>query len=1825
MQGDQAKTTSIHSLPRLIGAIVLGVVSSSGSPPLHAQTTTGTDGGVVYSSDNVYPAAGAGSYSAQGSSYNAYIGAHMRARYNTRSYGQTRGNLDLGTSKFYQTDDGLWFMDGQVTINDDSGIGYNVGFGYRFLTLPLLPNSPDQTKIAGVSFWSDGSSTINDHFVSQAGMSLEYLGDRWDLRGNASIPFEDSLTGRFQSTGDIAFSGDFLVQQTIAGVDEPLALAEAEIARRLGDLSAWALAGVYTLDGDTTDTTGYKLGLRGMVTPDISLQFAVTDDDFFGTNAVMNLTWFIGRSRGDVSQIPWECRRMREPVIRNDYVAIAQRTATSGVALTGDVNGDGSTELIRITHVDSTAAAGGDGSFENPLNDLGDINSASQDNSIVLVHSGSSFNGQQPAALRDGQSMLGEGAGVTHTVLTTQFGSVDIPETAPGAQAGAIPTITNAASDAITLAATTTEVSNLSISGGDRAIAAGPDGNVGANLNNLTIANTTGNGIELTPGTFLLNPADPTSTQAALAPIISQVTFSNIGGNDIDLDSTSPAPALPFTEFITISDVTSTGGAGSSIVMQNNTAAATIAVSNTTITGKGGSGVVITDSDATHNFTNVDITDTAGNAAGEGAFSVMGGTASVNYTGSITQSSNASALAVTEHTTGSLAFSESTTGAGVITATNGDGLQFVNADGEYTFNNRVTLAGGDAGIDILEGTDGSDGTFTFAEGSITKVVGSTDAAIRVESGGAALSYTGLITQPVNNATIEVVGAPGTPHTGALVFNESTAGAGVINTTNGTGLQFDEADGTYTFNSAVTLDGNLGAGTQIDINTDSDGTFTFADASITNADATGLNINGGSSVVTYTGTINQAAFNQAAVMVTDHAGATAALTVAAPIGTTDAITASTGTGLQFSNADGDYNFASGVQLTGANTVVNIVAGSDAVNGSEGNFMFADTNVATGAAGDTAFTLASSTADVDFSGTIDQTSANRAVSITNHTTGTVQFNEFTAGTDVITGTNSEGILLSDADGNYNFLGGVTLTGGAQGIDVLSDSDGVIIFTDATITNPTDEAIHIDGGSSSVVLSGEITKNTPGATVLVSGGHGGTSSDSMIGAGLTISAATGATDAINTTNGTGLQFNNADGTYIFNNSVVLNGGDAGIDISNNSAGIFTFTDTTITNPTNEAISIDGGSAAVTFTGEIAKNSAGATVEVTGGHGGNAFDGTTAAGLTVNAATGATNAINATNGTGLQFDNADGVYNFNDSVVLDSNNTADTGIDILNGSDGDFTFANTTIDDVNGIALAIDGGSSDVEFTGSITQDNNFAAVSVSGGHGGTSTGGGPAGLLIAASTAATNSIEATSGTGLQFDNADAVYRMNGNILLNGGDAGVDIVGGSSGTFTFLDSTSTITNPTGDAFVVANSNAGVTYNGTITNNSGNAVRIESNTGGNADFNGQITDTASGLLVQNNTGGQFTFNGGSDLDTTTNTAVTLATNTGTTIGFQNLDINTTTGDGFSANATEGLSITGSGNTITTTTGTGLSLVDTTVAAAGVTLDSVSVDGAVNGVVLNNVTGGAVTIGSPGGAVGAGGTIQNTTGAGVLITNVQAATLNSMEIGTAGATNDGVELVHDNGAAFNVTINDSTIRNTSGQGVSLTGTGAGVVTLGLNGNTIDNNTQESILLDLNNNVSVANITIGSGNQVTNSNNEEALLLTAAGGNGKTVNLLINGSTFANDDPTAPGVDLQANGSVNLNATVTNNFFNSSDAVSGRPIEISANNGAANVRLNLRDNNATAASGGDEYFLVRTAGTFSIQDLTTAAPDDVETINGGDFNFGGGIGNFNNDPGGIPTP
>jgi hypothetical protein len=314
---------------------------------------------------------------------------------------------------------------------------------------------------------------------------------------------------------------------------------------------------------------------------------------------------------------------------------------------------------------------------------------------------------------------------------------------------------------------------------------------------------------------------------------------------------------------------------------------------------------------------------------------------------------------------------------------------------------------------------------------------------------------------------------------------------------------------------------------------------------------------------------------------------------------------------------------------------------------------------------------------------------------------------------------------------------------------------------------------------------------------------------------------------------------------------------------------------------------------------------------------------------------------------------------------------------------------------AVGINGGSVALTYSGVVTKTSGGSLVNVSN-HTGALTFSG--------------AMSASAGDGFQFDNADGTYNVVGAVTLNGGDAGIDILNGSAGNFSFANAP--ITGPTGIAFRVNGGNGTIAHSGAISkNNAGVAVDIQGRTGGSVTLNGNITASAGagGILVQNCSGGTNAFNGATkSLSTGVNPGVNLVNNTGATINFTGggLGITTTSGIGFNATGGGTVSLTtgANNNTVTTTTGIGVNIVNTTIGGSGVTFRSIAVNGASSGIVLNNtgtaLGNGGLTVTGNGSTLDSGGVIQNTANDGIQLISTRDVSLNGIRLQDNGS--DGI-------------------------------------------------------------------------------------------------------------------------------------------------------------------------------------------------------------------------------
>lgn len=1183
-----------------------------------------------------------------------------------RGIGDIMSNTAIGGNQFKFLDNGLRMITAEFQITEYSDPVGSVGVQRRFWL--------NDFTAAGAGFYYDAMRSFYGNTFQSAGFHFELFRDNWTIRSNLKLPVgqrtQHAITYDVMNTSQPFFLGNNIgVGMQSFRIDETaMRTIDIEIARAL--FNGEVYAGFHNFDAEVGESSsGPHGGFRGNITPNLATNIGISQDPAFGTNFFGGFTWFFGG--GNVAGQTVE-EKMTTPVERDKQGVINEvntQMASSFVPLTA------AGQAITFNHVRSGSS--GDGTFENPFGSLADADSDADknDRNVVYLHSGSVFNSDS-YALAPNQRFLGEGDNNLHQITTDQLGVITVPD---GNGSGlARPIINNSTTGLVVN--DRTEVSNVQFDNANIAIqATNLNGNV--DLNRTSIANSV-QGIQVQGG----------SGQFTIADV--EIRDSNIG---LAINNSSSNFVVNDSAFNQVS--------GIGLAAFNHTGQINI---NRGEFNNGATGVRIIG--GTTQLTLQDTTLTDQTATG---IDLQNGASTVNIVGAsrLAQSTAGSTIQVSGGHAGSVSLQAGST----IVTTNGDGLQFADANGTYEFTGVTTLNGGDAGIDIL---GNSTGTFTF---STTTITDSTGPGLNIDGGAATVNFGGLsqLSQSSNNSGVAIGGG----HSGQVTFGSATR----INATNGDGLQFDNANGTYDFRGDVQLNGG-DAG--IDILGNSTGTFTFSDTHITDPTGNALLVDGGSSNVTFDGlsTINK------------------------------------------------NNPGSTVRVQGGH-----------------------------------------------SGVID----------------------FRSGTE-IEATDGDGLQFENANGQYDFRGAVTLNGVDEGIDISGNSAGTFSFSNTSIIEPSGTAINIVGGSSTVDFVGtsRIFTTNAGSVLNVQGGHTG-------------SVLFGPATNVIATNGDGLQFDNADGSYDFRGVIRLNGGDAGIDIIGGSAGTFTFADSTvITNPTGAAVNIQnlesGGS--VNFDGSIESNND-VIVRID----------TTAAGSDINFLSTGSNFLSSTdnaNGAIFIFD-ADGDITITTPVTVTR-----AGFSSLFATDGDgtWTFNDLTIVDQQGL----NGGVDIFGNNGTINFDNLNISTDSAGT--GDATTGFLAGGNNIINVTGTSNIDADGGAAIAVINTNEINMTFVNVTSNNntssqigfaGDDGIDILGVAAGSLDVTGIT-TITNADGVAVSMEDTGANVTFNevaidgigldafitgvasdstgtlsvngGTVNNVGGNGFRIGSTFGTSGNFN--LNDT---------------------------------------------------------------------------------------------------------------------------------------------------------------------------------------------------------------------------------------------------------------------------------------------------------------------------------------------------------------------------------------------------
>lgn len=1355
------------------------------------------------------------------------LGTMLRLRYNTESYGQDgQGNFDIGSMQVITMEDTAAILDGQVTMNEADGVGFNVGLGYRWMNFPFYSMSTG--RVDGVAVWADGTHTAAGNFFPQIGVSYESLGESWDVRGNMYIPVgPQDKTGDFKPTGQIGFEGNSISQLTQAIVDSSFTVGEVEVARRLGaGRDAWAFAGPYFLTNDDDDAAGYRVGVRGYAFPDLLVQVAVSDDEIFNTYATFQVQWFVGRTRSNFQPTCGVPDRMREPFMRNDYVALRKSTATGGTALT-DANGD----PLRVVHFDSSAAAGGNGTFENPYNELDQGNGAgSQAGDILFAHSTSSFD--TGITLKDNQRLLGEGNNLEHMVVTQQEGTIAIPESSPGARALARPTINIAANSDGVVLADNNEVSNFDMDGqnlaNNRAIVGIPaDGAGNPNFNHLAIFDTGGDGILFTPAKItdtndLDNDGNTTEEFIRGNVTVSDVTFSNVGGNGLNLIGTTEDVTLPnvtLQEAIAISNVTSTGGVGRGINLENTHSGGTTTLANYTYDGSATSagGIRMNNFDGTFTASNSMLSNGATTGAGVELLGDSDGTITFEST-VVFASLDGTAFKIDGNDAGTDAFGGNVTVDSAIANDTGLSVSVENlaSTALVAFNANITDTG-----DGIYGNSNSGGNVTFV-GDLALTIDTPGAtAIQLSNNtGAAFDFAGDVNINATNTANGFVATGGgtisAPSTVNSVSTETGQAVVITGMTIASGdVRFGDVNRTAAgaATSAIDFENNTGTGAIIVGNTTDTagqaGTIEggTADAVViansTNVSVTGLTINNTSAVSgvrvaksttgTQTTNLNDLDITGGDIGIEVDGGGAAAGSLTMTVNDVN-INSSTAHGMDIDNFDVGSLAANNVIIDGNNASVG--GGGVLITDSNATITF-DSASQIREFGGTDFEVSGGSGTINFAGDIVNRTATNAADTTGRS----------AHIHDITG------------GSVTFTSAGTIDDDNQGLLVEDNSGGAVNFSgDNNLNTGTADAVTLDNNNGTTLTLTNLDIDTTSGQGFVATGGGNLS---VAGFSNTINRTAGGVA------GSAVRIENMTIGAVDFESVNATGGAHGIRMVENATGTVTFGDTG-----NSA----GQGGTITGTADAGVHATNTNFVVNGVNVTNAGDAAGENGVEVfhtnsSNMTAAFNNLSVTNATagrdGVTMDGTGGSGTFNANVqnmtvdVTGDGFVANSGVTLQAGG-------TNTIKSDTGVGLSL----TDIAISGS---GANFQSVEVSAGTGNgivmTNVTGGQVAITGTGTTQNSGGALTTAGDAIVLSNVTNVDLRNMQVVSAGGQGlNIDHTGAAT---------------SGMDVTIANLN--------LDSATGNGINVLSANGTNA-FNLRLTDSdlEEGVVMSHTAAGNF-------------------------------------------------------------------------------------------------------------------------------------------------------------------------------------------------------------------------------------------------------------------------------------------------------------------------------------------------------------------------------------
>jgi hypothetical protein len=683
----------------------------------------------------------------------------------TLSFGQNtvqdRSLMPIEAFPFFMMDNSLYFSDLRFFPTIEGTFGGNIGAGYRYY-------APRIDRIFGASFWYDADGT-RDVYFQQVGLSLESYGKWLDFRTNFYLPVGDTTQQSSSSvvSGSAQYTGENLSYAQMNSYLAAMKGLDMEVGVQLPGHFAQEhgihlYGGWYYYDDSQGDhILGGSARIAANILYGLDANVQITDDNYFNARGLVGVTWTFGPlHRSNLSQDNAK-GRMGERVMRNYTVLVTPQNEVE----TGLIAIDPATKKpYVIAHVDSNAAAGGNGNVNTPFQTLAAAEGAGVGADVIYVHAGSVFHGDgSTIVLNNNQQLFGDGAGEQHYLSLAGLGSILMPH---GPTSGALPVLDSSTGTAITLA------NNVQVAG--------------FTISNSTGAGIVGNGV----GNVLIKDVSVNNSGSDGVQIVNatgntwfnNVSINNSAGNGLFVNGGSSY--LQYIGSIANSQ-------GHDLLAENVAIGGVMDLTQASFPGSGSQGILMQNVSGQVNFNNLLVANTAGPGV-----VINGGAGNFQFNGTTVISGAGASSVLLEGV------------APVAAVQNSAGKVEQVQNTQITFDNLSIANRHDAGLVI------NNVTAPVTVGGTTTVTnegGTTPAALNIENNPGNVTFKGTVN--ITNTTVNP-GVSFTNDTGTTTFNTIN-----VNSTNGTAL-YANSGGTIVINSAqkVGAGGTITAvnGTAIDI-------------------------------------------------------------------------------------------------------------------------------------------------------------------------------------------------------------------------------------------------------------------------------------------------------------------------------------------------------------------------------------------------------------------------------------------------------------------------------------------------------------------------------------------------------------------------------------------------------------------------------------------------------------------------------------------------------------------------------------------------------------------------------------------------------------------------------------------------------------------------------------------------------------------------------------------------------------------------------------------------------------------------------------------------